>query len=161
MNRKILDQVMRRMEAQARSTPHKGISPARMQVRSGQRCIGCMGLLPPPHVPGVRYCTLCHPGGRRHTVYVSFAYRHPYGWQCKFLEWNLITPAGKSVTFRDERLLFEMARCGGGVPYAHSLPHIAAGIKAGRGTFYLRLTDAQHTKLQRTLQAPGNKPSLG
>jgi hypothetical protein len=161
MNKKLLDQVLRRMEAQACSAPRKGLSPARMQVRSGERCIGCMGLLPPPHTPGVQYCTLCRPGARRHTVYVSFAYRHPYGWQCKFLEWNLITPAGKSVTFRDERLLFEMARCGGGVPYAHSLPHIAAGIKAGRGTFYLRLTDAQHTKLQRTLQVAGNTTSLG
>jgi hypothetical protein len=94
-------------------------------------------------------------------VYVSFKRRHPDGWQCKFLEWNLITPAGKPVTFRDERLLFKMARCGGGTPYAHSLPHIAAGIKAGRGTFYLRLTDAQHAKLRRTLQAAGSTTSLG
>jgi hypothetical protein len=156
MNPKILDQVMRRMEAQACRTPSKGLSPARMQIRAGQRCIGCMGLLPPPHTPGVKYCTLCRPGARRHTVYVSFKRCYPDGWQCKFLEWNLITPAGKSVTFRDERLLFEMARCGGGVPYAHSLPHIAAGIKAGRGTFYLRLTDAQHEKLHSTLLVDGN-----
>ena len=161
MNQKILDQVMRRMEAQACSAPRKGISPARMQVRSGQRCIGCMGLLPPPHTPGLRYCTLCRPGARRHTVYVSFKRCHPEGWQCEFLEWNLITPAGKSVTFRDETLLFKMARCGGGVPYAHSLPHIAAGIKAGRGTFYLRLNDAQHKKLQSSLQVAGNTTSLG
>ena len=161
MDQKVIEQVMRRMEAQACSAPRKGLSPARMQVRSGQRCIGCMGLLPPPHTPGVQYCTLCRPGARRHTVYVSFASRPPYGWHCKFLEWNLITPAGKSVIFRDEKLLFKMARCGGGVPYAHSLPHIAAGIKAGRGTFYLRLTDAQHTKLQRTLLVAGNTTSLG
>lgn len=161
MNQKILDQVMRRMEAQACGVPRKGLSPARMQVRSGYRCIGCMGLLPPPHTPGIQYCTLCRPGGRRHTVYVSFERCHPYGWRCEFLEWNLITPAGKSVTFRDERLLFEMARCGGGVPYADSLSNIAAGIRAGRGTFYLRLTDAQHAKLQRTLQVTGNTTSLG
>lgn len=151
MNQKILDQVMRRMEAQACSVPCKGLSLARTQVRSGQRCIGCMGLLPPPHTPGLQYCTLCSPGARRHTVYVSFTRCHPYGWQCKFLEWNLITPAGKSVTFRDEGLLLKMARCGGGVPYAHSLPRIVDGIRAGRGTFYLRLTDAQHKKLQSTL----------
>ena len=161
MNQKILDQVMRRIEAQARSAPRKGISPARAEVRAGQRCMGCMGLLPPPRTPGVQYCTLCRPGARRHTVYVSFKRCHPDGWCCEFFEWNLITPAGKSVTFRDEKLLFRMARCGGGVPYAHSLPHIAAGIKAGRGTFYLRLTDAQHTKLQNTLQAAGNTTSLG
>jgi hypothetical protein len=161
MNQKILDQVMRRMQAQACSAPSKGLSPARMQVRSGQRCIGCMGLLPPPHTPGLRYCTLCRPGARRHTVYVSFKRCHSYGWHCEFLEWNLITPAGKSVTFRDETLLLKMARCGGGVPYAHSLPRIAEGIRAGRGTFYLRLTDAQHTKLQRTLLAAGNPTSLG
>ncbi len=161
MTHKLLDQVMWRMEAQACSAPSKGLSPARMQVRSGQRCIGCMGLLPSPHKTGVQYCTLCRPGTKRHTVYVSFAYRHPHGWHCKFLEWNLITPVGKSITFRDESLLFEMARCGGGVPYAHSLPHIAAGIRAGRGIFYLRLTDAQHAKLQRTLQVTGNTTSLG
>ena len=161
MNQKLLDQVMRRMEAQACSAPRKGLSPARTQVRLGQRCIGCMGLLPPPHTPGVQYCTLCHPGARRHTVYVSFKRCHPDGWQCKFLEWNLITPAGKSVTFSDETLLLKMARYGGGVPYAHSLPYIAAGIKAGRGMFYLRLTDAQHAKLRRTLPAAGSTTSLG
>jgi len=155
MNQKLIDQVMRRTEAQACSAPRKGLSPARMQVQSGLRCMGCMGLLPRPHTPGPRYCTLCRPGARRHTVYVSFKRSHPHGWQCKFLEWNLITPAGKSVTFSDAKLLLEMARCGGGVPYAHSLQHIAAGIRAGRGTFYLRLTDAQHAKLQRTLQASG------
>jgi hypothetical protein len=160
MDQKILDQVMRRMEAQARSAPRKGISPARTQVRLGQRCIGCMGLLPPPHTPGIQYCTLCRPGARRHTVYVSFTRCHPHGWHCKFLEWNLITPAGKSVTFQDERLLMEMARCGGGVPYAHSLPRIVDGIRAGRGTFYLRLTDAQHNKLHSTLQVTDNTNSL-
>lgn len=36
MNQKILDQVMRRMEARACCTPSKGLSPTRMQVRSGQ-----------------------------------------------------------------------------------------------------------------------------
>lgn len=61
MDQKILDQVMRRMEAQACSAPSKSLSPTRMQVRSGQRCIGCMGLLPPPHTPGIQYCTLCRP----------------------------------------------------------------------------------------------------
>lgn len=152
MNQKFLAQVMRRMQAQACGAPSKSLSPVRMQIRSGQRCIRCMGLLPLPHTPDIRYCTLCRPGARRHTVYVSFAYRHPYGWQCKFLEWNLITPAGKSVTFHDEALLLEIARRGGGVPYAHSLQRIADGIRARRGTFYLRLTDAQHKKLQRTLQ---------
>jgi len=152
MNHRVIEQVMRRMEAQAFSAPRKGISPARQQVRSGERCIGCMGLLPPPHTPGVQYCTLCRPGARRHTVYVSFKRCHPDGWRCEFFEWNLITPAGKSVTFRDETLLFKMARCGGGVPYAHSLPHIVAGIRAGRGIFYLRLNDAQQKKLHRTLQ---------
>ena len=160
MDQKIIDQVMRRMEAQARSAPPKGITPVRAEVRAGQRCIGCKGLLPPPHIPGMRYCTLCQPGARRHTVYVSFA-RCQHGWQCKFLEWNLITPAGKTVTFQDEKLLLKMAQCGGGVPYAHSLPRIAAGIKAGRGTFYLRLTDAQRTKLQSTLQDAGSTTSLG
>ena len=157
MNQKILDQVMRRMEAQVCSAPRKGVSPARMQVRSGQRCSGCMGLLPPPHTPGLRYCTLCRPGARRHTVYVSFKRCDPHGWQVNFLEWNLITPAGKSVTFRDEKLLLKMAQCGGGVPYAHSLPRIVDGIRAGRGTFYLRLTDAQHKKLRSTLQVAGSE----
>lgn len=161
MNQKMLDKIMQRMEVQACHTPSKGLSPARMQIRAGQRCIGCMGLLPPPHTPGLRYCTLCRPGARRHTVYVSFKRCQPYGWQCNFLEWNLITPAGKSFTFRDETLLLEMARCGGGVPYAHSLPRIADGIRAGRGIFYLRLTDAQHKKLQSTLQAAGSTTSLG
>ena len=160
MNQKILDQVMRRMEAQAHSAPPKGLSPARMEVRAGQRCMGCMGLLPPPHTPGIQYCTLCRPGARRHTVYVSFKRCHPDGWHCEFFEWNLITPAGKSVTFHDKRLLFKMARCGGGVPYAYSLPHIAAGIKAGRGTFYLRLTDTQREKLRSTLQVAGSTTTL-
>lgn len=72
MNQKLLDQVMRQMETQACSAPRKDLSLARMQVRSGQRCIGCMGPLPPPHTPDLRYCTLCRPGARRHTVYVSF-----------------------------------------------------------------------------------------
>jgi hypothetical protein len=46
MNQKVLDQVMRRMEAQACSALRKGLSPARMQVRSGARCMGCMGFRP-------------------------------------------------------------------------------------------------------------------
>lgn len=42
------------------------------------------------------------------------------------------------------------------MPYAHSLPRIVDGIRAERGTFYLRLTDAQHKKLQSTLQVAGS-----
>lgn len=153
MNRKLLNQIKRRVQTEACGAPSNSASLIRMQLKLGQRCRRCLGLLPPPHTPEVSYCTICRPGARRHTVYVSFVYRHPYGWYCRFLEWNLITPAGKSVFVRDEALLLEMARRGGGAPFAHSLPRIANGIRAGRGTFYLRLTDAQHKKLQHTLQA--------
>lgn len=139
--------------ASARCTLSKSLSTARMQFRSGLRCIGCMGLLPLRHTPGIQYCTLCRPGARRHTVYVCFEYRNPHGWQCKFFEWNLITPAGKTIAFRNESLLLRIARWGSGAPYLHSLRTIAEGIRAGRGAFYVRLTDAQHKKLRGTLPA--------
>jgi hypothetical protein len=46
-----------------------------------------------------------------------------------------------------------MARRGGGLPYAYSVQCIAAGIKAGWGHFYLRLTSDQYKKLQGSLLA--------
>ena len=141
------DKIMRRLQVQSCSAPNKSSSQARTLYLSGKYCRSCLGLLPPPHTPGLHHCSLCRPGSGRHTVYVSFC-RYPHGWQCRFLEWNLITPAGKSVTFRDPDSLIEMARRGGGLPYAHSLQCIADGIKAGRGYFYLRLTDEQYNKLQ-------------
>lgn len=150
MDSKLLDQIMRRMQIQACGMPSKRSSQARTFYLSGKYCRKCLGLLPPPHTPGLHYCSLCRPGARRHTVYVSFC-RHARGWQCSFLEWNLITPAGQSVTFRDADSLMELARRGGGLPYAHSLQCIASGIKAGRGYFYLRLTGEQYIKLQSSL----------
>jgi hypothetical protein len=152
MNLKLIDRVNRGIQTTTRSRC-TNLPMIRMQIRSGQRCIGCLGLLPPPHKPEITYCILCRPQGRRHTVYVSFAYRPAQGWHCKFLEWNLITPAGKPVILRDEDLLLKMAHWGGGIPFAHSLQTIVDGIRKGRGTFYLRLTDAQHKKLKSRLQA--------
>ena len=57
-----------------------------------------------------------------------------------------------ACSVRDEALILEIARRGGWPPYADSLQRITDGIRAGRGTFYLRLTDAQHKRLQSTLQ---------
>lgn len=147
MYAKLLDQIMRRMQVQACGLPSKSASQARTLYLSGKYCRSCLGLLPPPHTEGLHYCILCRPGARRHIVYVSFC-RQPRGWECRFLEWNLIKPAGQSVTFRAPDSLMEMARRGGGLPYAHSVQCIASGIKAGQGHFYLRLTDEQYQKLQ-------------
>lgn len=151
MNSKLVEQVMQRMEARACGTTSKNSSLARSRFLSGKYCRVCIGLLPPPHTPGLQYCTLCRPGARRHTVYVSFAFDRLHGWRCEFLEWNLITPAGKSVTFRSPEPLIEMARRGGALTYANSLQKIAYGIKVGWGHFYLRLTDAQYEALQGSL----------
>lgn len=147
MDAKLLDQVMRRMQVQACGVPIESSSQARTLFLSGKYCRSCLGLLPPPHTPGLHYCILCRPGARRHRVYVYFC-RQPRGWQCEFLKWNLIKPAGRSVTFRSSDSLMEMARRGGGLPYAHSAQCIADGIKAGRGHFNLRPTDEQYKKLQ-------------
>jgi len=147
VNAKLLDQIMQRMQVQACGVPSKSSLQARTRYLSGKYCRSCLGLLPSPHTLGLHYCILCRPGARRHTVYVSFC-RQPRGWRCKFLELNLIKSAGQSVTFCSHDSLIEMARRGGGLPYAHSVQCIANGIKAGQGHFYLRLTDEQYQKLQ-------------
>lgn len=47
-------------------------SPPAQPRQTGRYCSCCKGPLP-PHTRGTRYCILCHPGAKLHTVYVPVA----------------------------------------------------------------------------------------
>ena len=88
MNKKAHEISMRQILAYTRLG--SGVKSSAAQPRqTGRYCSCCKGPLP-PHTLGTRYCILCHPGAKLHTVYVSFVHRS--GWQCRFFEWSVTHP---------------------------------------------------------------------
>jgi hypothetical protein len=154
MNKKALEISMREILAYVRLGTG-GKSSVAQPRQTSRYCSCCKGPLP-SHTRGTQYRVPCRLGAKPHTVYVSFVHRS--GWQCRFFEWDLKTPVGKTLIFRDLTKFYELARRTNGLPYADSWRTIAYGIRAGVGGFYVRLTDVQYRVLQYSAPAADGAP---
>lgn len=79
-------------------------------------------------------------------VYMSFMLRD--GWYCQFLEEDLRTPLPKTLRFKDQEKLIELARRAGAIKNLEDRQSIENAIQIGRGGIWLRLTEAQYGALK-------------
>jgi hypothetical protein len=81
-----------------------------------------------------------------HRVLMQFVRRDM--WHVRFLEPGLETPLPKTLTFRDEGKIRELARRGEAWGTSEARQMLEYGIEVGRGGCYLRLTPGQYAKLR-------------
>lgn len=79
-------------------------------------------------------------------VYMSFMLRD--GWYCQFLEEDLRTPLPKTLHFKDQAKLIELAQRGGAFRNLEDRQSIENAIQTGRGGIWLKLTREQYLKLK-------------
>jgi hypothetical protein len=82
-----------------------------------------------------------------HRVLMRFVRRDV--WHVTFLEPGLERPLPKTLTFRDEGKIRELARRGEAWGDSESRQMLEYAIEVGRGGCYLRLTPGQYAKLRR------------
>jgi hypothetical protein len=114
------------------------------QIDSGKICANCRRLLDlrPSHE---RLCEKC--SGKRHRVYLHFMLSD--GWFCQFLEEDLKTPLPRKLRLDDPAKIVEMAEKGGAAMRLEDRQALDYGIKQGRGSVWLNLTQDQYEKLKR------------
>ena len=78
-------------------------------------------------------------------VYASFQCRG--GWHVSFLESDLKTSLHKHLTFASEQKIVELAKRGNADLNLECRAAIQHGISAGRGGFYLNLSEEQYDRL--------------
>jgi hypothetical protein len=112
---------------------------------NGEICCACKVGLPPPHIPGERYCDRCRPPLQ--VVYVAFE---------KKVSWHLVISDSNSqrrlcsLVFADDDKIVEFAKRGGGLTNLESKQALERGIQSGKGGVFLKLTPEQYVKLKRT-----------
>jgi hypothetical protein len=71
------------------------------------------------------------------------------GWQCHFLEADLLTPLLKQLHFASSGKVVELVERVGGFTDQESRLMVNQGIEMGRGGVFLTLTEAQYAKLRK------------
>ena len=116
-------------------------SDTRRRAR-GEICDSCkVPLQSPPAKP--RLCAKC---ARPHRIYMSFV-AGPNGWQCAFLQADLVTPLRLRLTFATPNKIMVLAERGGALNALADRQALEGGIKSGRGGLYLQLTTDQLRRL--------------
>jgi hypothetical protein len=82
-----------------------------------------------------------------HRVYMQFIRRDV--WHVTFLEPGLLTPLPKTLTFKDEGKIRELARRGEAWHDSESRQMLEYAIAKGEGGVYLRLRPDQYARLRR------------
>ena len=82
-----------------------------------------------------------------HRVYMQFVRRDV--WHVTFLEPGLQTPLPKTLTFKDEGKIRELARRGEAWHDSESRQMLDYAIAKGEGGVYLRLSPEQYARLRR------------
>jgi hypothetical protein len=122
-----------------------GESAATTRLREeGRICCGCSAPLgtPPPVIE--RFCSRCEP---RRKVYLYYM-RVSEGWRCTFLQPDLKTPFGRRLIFQTPEKVMALAMRGGADNSLAGRQAIEYGIRMGRGSAWLLLTDEQYRKLR-------------
>jgi hypothetical protein len=112
----------------------------------GKICCWCRTPLPPPYPGRERSCSRCGPPGT-HRIYMYFFRRD--GWHCQFLEPDLKTSLGRTLTFRDApkiRAMHDRFAAEQSLEHRQALDY---AIEIGRGGIWLNLTAEQYRKLLR------------
>ena len=70
------------------------------------------------------------------------------GWHCQFLEEDMKTQLPRTLTFADDRKIWEMAKRGGFTLNIAWRQEPDAALRKGAGGLWLDLTRAQYAKLR-------------
>ena len=70
------------------------------------------------------------------------------GWHCQFLEEDMKTQLPRTLTFADDRKIWEMAKRGGFTLNIAGRQEIEEALRKGAGGIWLDLTREQYTKLR-------------
>ena len=92
-----------------------------------------------------RLCDRCG-GATRKRVYMHFMFRK--GWHCQFLEEDMKTQLPHTLTFADDRKIWEMAKRGGFTLNIAGRQELEAALSKGVGGIWLDLTREQYAKLR-------------
>ena len=113
----------------------------------GRACSRCSRFIRGPAPNGApRLCPECAPKPGIHRVYLQFYLRD--GWLCHFLDDDMRVLMPRKLRFQDPEKIMTLARIGGASMKLEDKQAIEFGIKNGRGSICLNLTDEQYAKLK-------------
>ena len=72
------------------------------------------------------------------------------GWRCQFLEDDMKTPLQRTLTFANDRKIWEMAKRGGFTLNVAGRQELEAALRKEVGGIWLDLTPEQYAKLRNT-----------